>query len=227
MGILDRFKRVVRSNINDMISKAEDPEKMLNQLIMEMNEQLSESKKSVAHAIADEKKLERQLSEHKKNSDKWEQNAMLAVRSGKEDLAKKALLRKEEYDQYVTSFIEQYEQQHKSVELLKDSLRQLQQKIEEASRKKTLLIARAKRAEAQKRIHTTISLSSNTSAFDAFQRMADKVEQKEAEAEASDDLAQLESADNSLEKEIEGLEENKSVDELLNNLKKKMDKERQ
>ena len=112
MGILDRFKRVVRSNINDMISKAEDPEKMLNQLIMEMNEQLSESKKSVAHAIADEKKLERQLSEHKKNSDKWEQNAMLAVRSGKEDLAKKALLRKEEYDQYVTSFKDQYEQQH-------------------------------------------------------------------------------------------------------------------
>ena len=83
------------------------------------------------------------------------------------------------------------------------------------------------RIEAQKRIHTTISLSSNTSAFDAFQRMADKVEQKEAEAEASDDLAQLESADNSLEKEIEVLEENKSVDELLNNLKKKMDKERQ
>ena len=227
MGILDRFKRVVRSNINDMISKAENPEKMLNQLIMEMNEQLSESKKSVAHAIADEKRLERQLAEHTQNSDKWEQNAMLAVRSGKEDLAKKALLRKEEYDQYVTSFKDQYEQQHKSVELLKDSLRQLQQKIEEASRKKTLLIARAKRAEAQKRIQTTISLSNNTSAFDAFQRMADKVEQKEAEAQASDDLAQLESIDNSLEKEIQGLEENNSADELLKNLKKKMDEVRQ
>ena len=170
MGLFDRFRRVVRSNINDMITKAENPEKMLNQLIVEMNEQLIESKKSVASAIADEKRLQRQLIEQRRNTELWEQRAMDAVRAGKDELAKQALVRKQEHAEYTTSYQEQYDAQHASVEQLKDSLRQLQQKIEEASRKKNLLIARAKRAEAQQRIQATITATGNTSAFDAFDR---------------------------------------------------------
>jgi phage shock protein A len=80
MGLFSRFKRAVKSNINDMISKAENPEKMLNQLIVEMNEQLIESKKTVAAAIADEKKLERQIGMNRDQADEWERKAMLAVR---------------------------------------------------------------------------------------------------------------------------------------------------
>ena len=221
MGLFDRFRRVVRSNINEMISKAENPEKMLNQLIVDMNEQLIDSKRSVASAIADEKQLERQLIEQRRNAEKWEQNAMAAVRAGKEELAKKALMRKQEHDEYVNSYQEQYDAQHASVEQLKDSLRHLQQKIEEASRKKNLLIARAKRAEAQQRIQSTIGATRDTSAFEAFDRMAAKVEQVEAQAEATDDLAKLESGDVDLEKQFKELESG-STDQLLDDLKAKM-----
>ena len=222
MGLFDRFRRVVRSNINDMISKAENPEKMLNQLIVEMNEQLIESKKSVASAIADEKRLQRQLVEQRRNTDLWEQRAMDAVRAGKDDLAKQALVRKQEHAEYASSYQEQYDAQHASVEQLKDSLRHLQQKIDEASRKKNLLIARAKRAEAQQRIQATIGAARNTSAFDAFDRMASKVEQAEAEAEATDDLAKLDAGDADLEKQFKELESGGSADQLLEDLKSKM-----
>lgn len=221
MGLFDRFRRVVRSNVNDMITKAENPEKMLNQLIVEMNEQLIESKKSVASAIADEKRLQRQLLEQRRNVDQWEQRAMDAVRAGKDDLAKQALVRKQEHAEHAAGFQEQYDAQHASVEQLKDSLRHLQQKIDEASRKKNLLIARAKRAEAQQRIQATIGATRNTSAFDAFDRMANKVEQAEAEAEATDDLAKLESGDADLESQFKELESG-SADQALEDLKSKM-----
>ena len=221
MGLFDRFRRVVRSNINDMITKAENPEKMLNQLIVEMNEQLIESKKSVASAIADEKRLQRQLIEQRRNVETWEQRAMDAVRAGKDDLAKQALVRKQEHAEYAASYQEQYDGQHASVEQLKDSLRQLQQKIEEASRKKNLLIARAKRAEAQQRIQSTITATGNTSAFDAFDRMASKVEEAEAQAEATDELAQIEASDAHLEKQFQELESG-GADQMLEDLKSKM-----
>jgi phage shock protein A len=222
MGLFDRFRRVVRSNINEMISKAENPEKMLNQLIVDMNEQLIESKRSVAASIADEKQLERQLIEQRRNAEKWEQNAMAAVRAGKDELAKKALMRKQEHDEYVTSYQEQYDAQHASVAQLKDSLRHLQQKIEEASRKKNLLIARAKRAEAQQRIQATISATGNTSAFDAFDRMAAKVEEAEAHAEATDELAQIDAGDARLDKQFRELESGGGADRMLEDLKSKM-----
>ena len=92
MGLFSRFKRAVKSNINDMISKAENPEKMLNQLIVEMNEQLIESKKTVAAAIADEKKLERQMGSNRDQAAEWERKAMLAVKAGEDDMAKEALI---------------------------------------------------------------------------------------------------------------------------------------
>ncbi len=222
MGILDRIRTVLKSNINALISKAEDPEKMLNQLIMDMNEQLLEAKKQVAMSIADEKKLERQALENKAQGADWEKKAMLAVRAGKDDLAKEALLRKQEYDGYAASFQKEYESQHASVEQLKDALRQLQGKIEEASRKKNLLIARAKRAEAQKQIQQTMGSLSGNSSFDTFDRMAQKVDQVEAEAEALKELGTV-TADQKLEDKFKELESSDaSSDKLLEDLKAKM-----
>jgi phage shock protein A len=222
MGILERIRTVLKSNINALISKAEDPEKMLNQLIMDMNEQLLEAKKSVAMAIADEKKLERQALENRTQGEDWERKAMLAVKAGKDDLAKEALTRKQEYDGYAASFQKEFESQHASVEQLKDALRQLQAKIEEASRKKNLLIARAKRAEAQKQIQQTMGSLSATSSFDTFDRMAQKVDQVEAEAEAMKELGSI-SADQKLEDKFKELESSdQSSDKLLEDLKAKM-----
>jgi phage shock protein A len=223
MGILDRIRTVLKANINALISKAEDPEKMLNQLLMDMNEQLLEAKKQVALSIADEKKLERQALENKAQGDDWEKKAMLAVKAGKDDLAKEALVRKQEYDGYAASFQKEYESQHASVEQLKDALRQLQGKIEEAGRKKNLLIARAKRAEAQKQIQQTMGALGANSSFDTFDRMTQKVDQIEAEAEAAKELSSI-TADQKLEDKFKELEsaEGGGADKLLEDLKAKM-----
>jgi phage shock protein A len=222
MGILDRIRTVLKSNINAMISKAEDPEKMLNQLVIDMNEQLLEAKKQVAMSIADEKKLERQTLENKSQAEDWEKKAMLAVKAGKDDLAKEALLRKQEYQGYAASFQKEFESQHASVEQLKDALRQLSSKIEEAGRKKNLLIARAKRAEAQKQIQQTMGSLSAGSSFDTFDRMATKVDQIEAEADAMKELS-LDTADQKLEDKFKELESSDdSADKLLEDLKAKM-----
>jgi phage shock protein A len=223
MSIFSRLKTLISSNVNDAISKAEKPEKMLNQLIIEMQEQLLESKRAVALAIADEKKLERELANQEAQAQDWEKKAMLAVKAGKDDLAKEALLRKQEYDNAVAEYRKQWEAQKLSVEKLKDSLRELQNKIEEAQRKKNLLVARAKRAEAQQKIQSTISnINGNRSAFDAFDRMSQKVDQMEAQADAAQELEDL-SSNASLEKKFKELEKSDfSADILLDDLKKKM-----
>jgi len=195
---------------------------MLNQLLMDMNEQLLEAKKQVAMSIADEKKLERQSLENKAQGEDWEKKAMLAVKAGKDDLAKEALLRKQEYDGYAASFQKEFESQHASVEQLKDALRQLQTKIEEAGRKKNLLVARAKRAEAQKQIQQTMGSLSGNSSFDTFDRMAQKVDQVEAEAEAMKELGEV-TADQKLEDKFKELESSDAgSDKLLEDLKAKM-----
>jgi phage shock protein A len=223
MGMFERLKTVISSNINAVISKAENPEKMLNQMVIDMNEQLIESKKAVALAIADEKKLERDMLENKAKADEWEKKAMLAVRAGRDDLAKEALLRKQEFEGYSTQLAQQWEAQKQSVEKLKDALRQLQAKIEEANRKKNILVARAKRAEAQQRINQTMStLSGNKSAFETFERMERKVDEIEASAEAMKELDEA-SSGATLEKQFAQLESSpQAADAMLEELKKKM-----
>lgn len=223
MGIFDRFRTVISSNINDLINKAENPEKMLNQVLIDMNEQMIESKKAVAMAIADEKKLEREVGENKAQVAEWERKAVIAVKAGRDDLAKEALLRKQEYEGYTTQLQTQWQAQKESVEKLKDSLRQLQAKIDEASRKKNILIARAKRAEAQDKINKTMSsLSGNKSAFDTFERMSKKVDEIEARAEAHKELEEATSG-TTLEKQFAELESGGAgADMLLAELKAKM-----
>ena len=223
MGIFSRLKTLIASNVNAAIGKAEKPEKMLNQLIIEMNEQLIESKKAVALAIADEKKLEREKDNQAAQSKDWERKAMLAVNNGKDDLAKEALIRKQEYDNAYAEYQKQWEAQKTSVESLKESLRELQNKIEEAQRKKNLLIARAKRAEAQQKIQDTIStVSGNRSAFEAFDRMAAKVDEMEAMADASKELEDL-SKNSSLDRKFAELERSDTTaDAMLLELKEKM-----
>lgn len=223
MGFFDRFRRVVKSNLNEMISKAEDPERMLNQVINDMNAQLIESKKSVAAAIADEKRLERQMRQQFALSEEWEQKAVAFVKAGRDDSAKEALLRKQEYQNLAQQYKEQYEAQHASVLQLKTTLRQLQQKIEEAVRKKSLLIARAKRAKAQQDIQKHISSMSDKSAFEAFDQMASKVERLEAETEAMAEIGKLDQDVDPLEAEFRALESSDSTaDKMLEDLKKKI-----
>ncbi len=221
MGILNRISTLIKANINDLISRSEDPEKILNQLILDMKEQLIQAKKQVAVAIADEKRIKKQYEKEAEKSREWEKKAMMAVRAGRDELAKEALTRKSEHDQLAEEFKVQWEAQKTAADNLRSSLRQLNKKIEEAQRKKNLLIARKKRAEAQKTIQNTMSGMNDTSAFDAFERMEGRIDQMEAEAEASAELAQGLAGDD-LASEFEQLEADHGGDEALAALKAKM-----
>ena len=221
MGILNRISTLIRANINDLISRSEDPEKILNQLILDMKEQLIQAKKQVAVAIADEKRLKKQLDNELEKSREWEKKAMMAVRAGRDELAREALSRKSDHDQLAEEFQGQWEAQKNAADQLRNSLRALNKKIEEAQRKKNLLIARQKRAEAQKTIQNTMSGLNDTSAFDAFDRMEGKITQMEAEAEASAELAS-DLAGDDLSAQFEELESGHGADEALAALKAKM-----
>ena len=221
MGIFSRLAQLIRSNINDLISTSEDPEKMLNQVVLDMNNQLVEAKKQVAASIADEKRLAKQAEQELSNSAEWERRAMMALRAGNEELAKEALNRKKEHDQLAQTFKDQWQKQKEAVEKLKTALRMLNDKIEEAKRKKNVLIARKKRAEAQKAIQETMSGLKDQSAFETFDRMSQKIDQIEAEAEAGEELAEEYTGD-VLAHKFSTLEKTAGADDELAALKRKM-----
>ena len=205
MSIFTKFSTMIKSNINDLISRAEDPEKMLNQIIIDMRDQLAKAKREVAAAIADERKLKAQLDDEVKQSRDWEHRAMLAVKEGRDDLAKQALIRQQEHAERARVIQQTWQAQAGETEKLKGSLRQLHDKIEEAKRKRNLLIAKQKRAQAQRRIHETMSGLSDTSAFEAFNRMADKIEDEERKVIAHSEVTEALGGD-SLEQDFLKLE---------------------
>ncbi len=221
MGLFDRLGTLLRSNINDLISRAENPEKMLNQLIVDMKTQLAKAKQQVASAIADEKKLQSDAETMKKQAEDWERRAMLAVQEGRDDMAKQALGRYNEQMQGAQQLHETWLKHKQETEALKLSLRQLNDKIEEAKRKKNILVARAKRAEAQQRIQETMSGLSDKSAFESFERMAEKIEATERRALAAAELNEEVSGDR-LVQQFEALEYKGSSDQQLIELKSRM-----
>lgn len=221
MGFLSRLAQLIKSNINDLINKSEDPEKMLNQVIVDMNQQLVEAKKQVAVAIADEKRLHKQFGNEAKKSQDWENKAMLAVRSGDDELAKEALLRRKEHEAIAVQYQEQWARQKALTEQLKTALKALSHKIGEAQRKKNVLIARKRRAEAMKSIQETMSGLSDASAFETFDRMAEQIDQMEAEAEAGAEVAEQYTGD-ILRHRFSELEATAGADQELEALKRKM-----
>lgn len=223
MGIFSRLGTLIKSNLNDLISRAEDPEKMLNQVLLEMQQQLVEAKKAVAVAIADEKRLQKQYNAELDKAKEWERKAMLAVRAGDDNLARQALVRKQEHENISAQFQQQWIAQKGAVDKLKDALRLLANKIEEAKRKKNILIARKKRAEAQRQIASTMQGLGDTSAFETFDRMAERITLLEAEAEAGAELAGEISGD-TLESKFLALESggHGTEEDALSELKAKM-----
>lgn len=221
MGIFDRLSTMIRSNLNDLISHAENPEKMLNQLILDMRSQLAKAKQQVAAAIADEKRLQAQAEQEKQQAQDWEKRAMLAVQENRDDLAKQALLRHSEHAEAAVQLEDTWRKHAAETESLKNSLRALNDKIEEAKRKKNILVARQRRAEAQQRIHETMGSISDKSAFETFERMAERIEHNERKALAAAELSEELSGD-TLQKQFEQLEYKADADTQLLALKRKM-----
>ena len=221
MAILDRIAVVIRSNLNALINQAEDPEKMLDQILIDMRQQLQEAKREVATAIADEKRLAAQLEATSGQVREWDRRAVLAVERAEDDLAREALRCKAEQQQLAAGYQGQWEAQQTSTTTLKQALRALSEKIDEASRKKNLLVARQKRAEAQKHIHEVMTGLSDTSAFETFDRMAARVDQAEAQAAATVELSQ-ELSGETMEQRFKALEGSTDVEQELQALKAKV-----
>jgi phage shock protein A len=224
MGIFDRLSTLIKSNLNDLISSAENPEKMLNQIIVDMRNQLAKAKQQVAAAIADEKRLKDQAEAEFKLADDWEKRAMLAVQEGRDDLAKQALMRGQEHLEHGQALATTWEAHKIETEKLKQSLRDLNDKIEEAKRKKNLLLARQRRAEAQARISQTMSGLSENSAFEAFARMEEKITSNERQLQAAQEIDEEFSGDRLAGefKQLERATGGASADMQLSALKQRM-----
>ena len=217
MPIFEKLRRIFNSNINDLLDRVEDPEKILNQLLEDMQHELKEVKIQVAAAIRDANRLEAQYKENVESAEKWEKRAIVFIQNSDDVRAKEALRRKRSADDLAAGFREQFEAQQESVSVLKDGLATLEQKIEEAKSKRALLIARQRRAEAERTIHQTVSGISDSSAINAFDRMQDRVLDTEAEAEALSEMRQP-----SLEDEFGKLDKKDEIDDELAKLKARL-----
>lgn len=188
MGLFDRLKRVVGANLNDLVSKAEDPEKMLEQALLEMQEDMVKLRQGVAQAIAAQKRTEKQYNEGQAEINKWQRNAELAIKKGDENLARQALERKKSFTENSTALKTSLDQQTLQVEGLKKNLIQLESKISEAKTKKEMLKARITAAKAQEQLGNMVSGMSTSSAMSAFERMEEKVLLQEARAQSTAEL---------------------------------------
>jgi len=211
MALLERVTTLIKANINDLVSKAEDPEKLLKQLLLDMENQLMQVKTQVAIAIADQHLLQKKQKENAANQMEWVQRAELALSKGDEPLARMALDRSLTYESAARNFFQQTEDQSHQVELLKNALHRLEQKMSETRAQAEVLIARHRRAKLAQRAGAAALKQFGDG---AFHRVRDKVTEAEALAEGH-----LELAGEAPEARLESLERADRVDRLLADLK--------
>ncbi len=206
MGILTRIFNLFRATTSDLLDKAEDPEKMIKQMISDLEDQKKRAKEQMTEALALQKRLERDTEKEHKEAEKWEQKAILAVQNEKDDLAKEALTRKNEHLRRAMDFEKQLEMHQNNADSLKESYQTMEDKIDEIKRKQGLLSVKQKQAEAQENIYKTIEGLGDTSGImDTIERAEEKVENLQARAEAYQEIS-MESDQESLEKKFKELE---------------------
>jgi len=210
MGLFDRLSRVVRANLNDIVSKAEDPEKVLEQAIIDMQEDLVQLRQAVARAIATQKRTEQQYNKNQSEANSWQSRAQLALQKGDENLAREALVRKKTNADTAATLKAQLDQQVSQVDTLKRNLIALESKISEAKTKKDMLKSRAAAAKANEQLQSTISGLNTGGAMSAFERMEEKVLMMEAKSQAAGELA-----GSDLESQFAMLESGSDVDDEL------------
>jgi phage shock protein A len=213
MGIMDRVSRLVRANVNDMIDRAEDPEVMIDQILRDMESNISEARQQVAAMIAQEKAIEADLKETQKLSEAWGDKARRALEASKEDLAREALRRKRDNEENAEIYEEQLTAQQHAVEKLKSQLRQLEAKYQSTLSQRDSLLARQRRAKAQRQISESLTHFSPLDPSADLDRMERRIRENEAQAAAYIELgeesydAQFAELDTDLdvEKELEAL----------------------
>ena len=217
MGFFDRLSRLLRANLNDLVSKAEDPGKILDQSLADMQSDLVKLRQAVAMAIASQKRLRNKADQADKQMETWYQRAELALKKGEDDLAKEALSRRKTFKESSLSLYKQIKSHEGQVEVLKRSLLSLEGKISEAKTKKDMLKARAQAAQAQQNLQSAVGNMGTNSAMAAFERMEDKVEALEASSQAAKELAGVD-----LESQFAALESGDDIDDELNELRERL-----
>ncbi len=216
MGIFDRVSRLLRANVNDALDNAEDPEKMLEQLIRDMSEELRQARGQVAAMIAQEKELAADKAESDRNAAEWQRRAELAVGQSKDDLAREALRRKRDAEENGRVYGDQLTAQQQTVTRLKNQLQDLENKLDQMQSKRDALIARSRRAKAQQQVSETISNLPNGNASTEFERFERRIRTTEARAAASAEVAELNNDD-----EFAKLDQDFGVEDELAALKSK------
>jgi phage shock protein A len=219
--VFERISNIMRANINDMLDSAEDPEAMLNQIIRDMNDALRQADSDIADQIAQQKMIEGDLEQAQRNATAWESKAELAVSKERDDLAREALTRKTDYDEQVAIFTKQLEAQKAAVTELKSKREQLKSKYDSAQRNRELLVARAKRAQAQQKMTKATTTAQTADYASELDRMERKIRQMEARTEAEEEVAQSKTT---VDDEFVKLGDNQQVEEQLAALKAKMGK---
>lgn len=217
MGLLDRIGMVAKSNLNALVTAAEDPEKILEQTILDMQEDMVQLRQAVAQAMAAFKRQEQQYNQAKNQADEWERRAMLALQKGDENLAREALSRKKSQADSAAILKISYDQQAAQVESLKRSLVTLEGKISEAKTKKEMLKSRLQAAKAQENLNNMLGKVNTSAPTAVFERMEERVLMAEAKAGASAELGM-----DNLESQFAKLEAGSGVDDELEALKAKM-----
>lgn len=220
-SVFDRISNIIRANINDMLDSAEDPEQMLNQIIRDMNDALRQADSDIADQIAQQKLLEGDLDAAKRNQAAWQSKAELAVSKERDDLAREALVRVNDYTEQVAIYEKQLEGQKGAVTELKLKRDQLKSKYESAQRNKANLVARARAAQAKSKM-TKMANKGNTADYASeLERMERKIREKEARADADAEVAESKTT---LDDEFDKLGANDQVEAQLAALKAKMGK---
>lgn len=219
MGVFQRLSDLLKSNVNDLIDRAEDPEKMVKQIIMDMQKELSKSTQAYGKAKASERLAEKQYNNAVKVSADWENKAKAALASGNQDMAKQALAKKVKADEDVANYKEMYETISNQTEAIGNQVDVLKSKLEEAKSRQAMLIARSQMADTQKNLAKSMGGFDASNSFDKFNRMEDKIVRKEAEADAFSEIA---GTDDGVSDSFEKLENDAKVDSELQRLMAEM-----
>jgi phage shock protein A len=216
MGWLDRIGLVLRAQINSLINEAEDPEKVLDKLVMDMEQEAIEMRRALAEAIATQKSTERLIANYEQASGKWYERAQVALEKGNEALARDALYQRQSYQQQMQSLQAQLDGQREVIGKMRKDLRTLEQKYTEAKAKKNLYIARLRSAHATQRIHAMTENLDGKSSLSIFERIETKILELEARSELTSA-----SVRDSLDDKFAALEAGSNVDAELDRMKSK------
>ena len=220
MGIFQRLSDLLKSNINDLIDKAEDPEKMVKQIILDMQKELNKSTQALGKAVASERMAEKQYQNSQQISADWESKAKAALAAGNTELAKKALAKKVKADEDTASYKEMYETISKQTADIKEQVETLKSKLDEAKSRQAMLIARSQMADTQKNLAKSVGGFDASSSTEKFNRMEEKIIRKEAEADAFSDISD---SLNGVDKDnFDELQTNAKVDDELRRLMAEM-----